>query len=422
MAERFLSRQAIAQRQAPRVTVAVVTRDLRADHAQKCISRLKQHTRDFDLWVLDNNSSPEFNHSVEMNKVLRAAQTDHVVLMDDDVFVESDWLPGLLRSMDRETGLVVPMHCDAAGVLSFSGIYLMGDDLGTHGHLLDVPAVPRVTQCVCGALMLVDRRKCGALLFNEELHKYFLDIDFSLRIWECGLKVVCTPEVTVTHVGGATVLRNSRKMLQRWNVDGSVFVRCWIDSRRLPMLEGGIWSLHPFLQTQSEIPRLIHRLTRDQPGCDASQLEGDVQLCQALAATYPLFCSLLVTGLRQLLRRSRERNAFDIVQVCERYLQRLAGTIEVRGGVVPLPIERDKGYEFFDFGSEFFAVPLVLGPVDVRNEECRRIPGLLVADSLSSLRSLVDAHPLPPDIRIPVSRLDLLVSGYEGAEELPRTA
>ena len=168
------------------VTVAVVTGDIRSNHAQKCLDHLKRYTSNVDLLVLDNNGSSTFNHPHEMNKVLQSAKTDYVVLMDDDVFVEPNWLPTLLSAMDEKTGVVVPMHKDAAGALSFSGVYLMGDDKGTHAHLIDVPDAPRVVQCVCSALLLIDRRKCGHVLFSEEYRKYFLDIDYSLRIWETG--------------------------------------------------------------------------------------------------------------------------------------------------------------------------------------------------------------------------------------------
>src|SRR5258708_31000486 len=68
------------------VTVAVISADLRNAHTQKCLERLKLHTQNFDLWILDNNNSTAFNHSREMNKVLKSATTDFVVLMDDDGF------------------------------------------------------------------------------------------------------------------------------------------------------------------------------------------------------------------------------------------------------------------------------------------------------------------------------------------------
>jgi len=38
--------------------------------------------------ILDNNGRSIFNHPHEINKLLSICDTDYLVLMDDDVFVE----------------------------------------------------------------------------------------------------------------------------------------------------------------------------------------------------------------------------------------------------------------------------------------------------------------------------------------------
>ena len=45
------------------VTIGVVSADMRSVHAKTCIEKIKQHTSNFDLVVLDNNFGPGFNHS-----------------------------------------------------------------------------------------------------------------------------------------------------------------------------------------------------------------------------------------------------------------------------------------------------------------------------------------------------------------------
>jgi hypothetical protein len=67
------SSPAAGNRWSRNVTVAVVTSDLRRPHARQCLSLLKKHTADFELMVLDNNHSRQFNHPQEMNKALRTA-------------------------------------------------------------------------------------------------------------------------------------------------------------------------------------------------------------------------------------------------------------------------------------------------------------------------------------------------------------
>ncbi len=374
------------------VTVVVVSADLRNAHAQKCIDHLKRHTQDYDLWILDNNNSANFNHSREINKVLRSVTTDFVVLMDDDVFVEAGWLPNLLLAMDEATGLVAPMHKDLGGGLSFAGVYLMGDDFGTHAHLLDVTAAPRASQCVCGAMLLIDRRKCGGLRCSEEYNKYWIDIDFSLQVWEAGYKVVCTPDVIVTHIGGGTTARESKKSRQYWKVEMPIFVRKWIDSGRLAQVTAGIWSRLPMLDTLCEIPRRIRRITGNEAACASAEFERELQICLDLSAPYPLFRSLLQTGIEQRLGWCQQRNEAPKIAVCERVLRQLEGTIVVRGGPAPELVDTRRGYNLVEFGDEFLGIPQDLGPVDVFEPDSRHLPGMLTADSLPALHALIDAQ------------------------------
>src|SRR5262249_25820997 len=107
-----------------RVTIGVVSANLRSDHARTCIDLIKKYTRNFDLVVLDNNRRPTFNHPYEMNKLISICDTDFLVLMDDDVFVESGWLDGLLRCMTPSVGVVTPLHKDQGGNLSYAGVVM----------------------------------------------------------------------------------------------------------------------------------------------------------------------------------------------------------------------------------------------------------------------------------------------------------
>jgi ubiquinone/menaquinone biosynthesis C-methylase UbiE len=376
------------------VTVAVVTRDLRSHFARECLERVKSYTEDFDLLVLDNNGSTRFNHPREINRILKSTTSDFVVLMDDDVFVEPGWLTGLLGAMNEKTGVVVPMHKDSRGELSFSGIYLMGDECGTHAHLTDVPAAPRVTQCACSALMLVDRRKCGHIRFNEEYNKYFLDIDYSLRIWEAGFQVVCTPGATVTHLGGATMPRHTRMSQMLFNRDLPVFVREWIENRRLQRLAADVWSRHPYLNEQCETPRRIVRLAGDCNELTIAEFQREIEACHAQSAAYPLWRGLLVTSLRRQLRHSVGRCDSDRAQACRRWLRSLTGTVETFGGPIPRFVASRKGYNLVECGRQAIAISPALGHVDVRDPETKFLKGVLHTDNIDKLRALVDARPL----------------------------
>jgi len=105
-----------------RVTIGVVSANLKSDHARTCIDFIKKFTNNFDLVILDNNGRSIFNHPHEINKLLSICDTDYLALMDDDVFVEPGWLDGMLRCMSASVGVVTPLHKDRSGNLSYAGV------------------------------------------------------------------------------------------------------------------------------------------------------------------------------------------------------------------------------------------------------------------------------------------------------------
>ncbi len=261
--EDFKTRISASPGSIPRTTVAIVTADIRKDFASKCVSLVKQHTSNFDLMVLDNGGDKNFSHSREMNKVLRTIDTDLLVFLDDDVFVEPGWLEGLAGCLDQHTGVVAPMHKDGTGKISFTGAFLSGDVKDAHEHTFDIPDSTRPTQVCCSAAILIDMRKCGHILMNEAYRKYFFDINHALEIWEAGYRVVCTPKVTVTHLGGATASRGTQECNQLWSIDGTTFDSVWVQTGRLARLEWEVWKKDPYLWSLAEIRRDIDRLRAD---------------------------------------------------------------------------------------------------------------------------------------------------------------
>jgi GT2 family glycosyltransferase len=253
-----------------RVTIAVVTSSIYKPHARKCLAVLKKYTTNFDLIILDNNEGKDFNHPREMNKVLKMVKTDFLVLMDDDVFVSKGWLEGLFASLDDKTGVLAPLHRDKRGRLSFSGVYLKGDGLGSHAHLLDIPDKPRECQCLCSALLLIDMRKCGEILFNENYQKYFLDLDYSLKIWEAGYKVICTPYTTITHIGGGTLAHRTEKADMLFSSDSQTFIINWVVSGKLGEIENKVWFNFPYLKLTTDIPNRISSAFHSKKASDDS--------------------------------------------------------------------------------------------------------------------------------------------------------
>ena len=294
----------------PRVTIAIVTADVRNAHAAECIRRVKDYTANYDLLILDNSRRPNFNHPREMNKILRTAETNFVVLMDDDVYVEAGWLEGLFNCMDDQTGLVAPLHRNRVGDLSFAGVYFSGDQQGSHDHLIDHPARPRAAQTVCSAIILIDLHKCSGIWMDESYAKYFLDLDYSLQVWEAGHKVVVTPDVIVTHLGGATLTHGSIQANDVQDRDRQYFINRWIQSERLAEIENTTWQQYSELQPLTEIPRQIIEFFTSPPR------EGFARKLTSLveaSRSYSQFEKLLEANLENYL--SDSEMAADSAQI-----------------------------------------------------------------------------------------------------------
>ena len=188
------------------VTVGIVTANINSDHAKRCINSVKQFTEYDDLVVLDNNRRGDFNHAEEMNKIIRIADTRYVALLDDDVYVENRWVEEMLKVMTDDVALVSPLHKNGKGELSYAGIDFEDNFSGQHRHRMNIgprPCYP--TPTVCSACLLIDSAKIEYLFFDEFFPKYFNDIDFGLRVWCEGFRVVMSTAVEVVHLGGGTL-------------------------------------------------------------------------------------------------------------------------------------------------------------------------------------------------------------------------
>ena len=384
------ARSADTSSRKPSVTIAVVSADFRQAHSARCLSLLKEHAGEAELMLLDNNRSRDFNHPREMNKVLRAVRSDYLVLMDDDVYVESGWLDGLLRAMEPDTGVVAPMHKDAAGNISFTGAYLMGDRFGTHAHLLDVPERPREIPCACSACLLVHMRRVGDIRFDEAFSKYFLDIDYSLKIWETRYKLVCTPEVCVTHLAGATLPHGSPASLRLWNRDLDVFAAEWVNTGRLSRLEESVWLPDDRLAPFVAIPRRIHGLLGAEGPSDPDRLAARLEELIRDTERFPLFRSLLVTELTKARTRRAASGDERRMRIAEKALERLQRTLIVPAGYAPILLSSHKSYNLVEYGRAVLAVPLAFGQVDLRDESERSREGILACASEAEARNRID--------------------------------
>lgn len=253
-----------------RTTIGVVCANIDSTHTKQCISNIKKYTNNYDLVILDNNYSRYFNHPHEMNKLIAVTDNEYLVLMDDDVFVEPGWLDGMFRCINSSVGVVTPLHSDINGNLSYAGIYMHPDYSGYHEHLLERPDAPRPVMTLCSAMVLIDMSKCGHIRFDECYSKYFLDIDYGLRIWESGFEVVCSPYTMVTHVGGATLAYGTDKSNRLFDIQRKRYIENWIDSKRYHALEKNTWDsiqeIKSLLRKESDISDRLEILEEGYKG------------------------------------------------------------------------------------------------------------------------------------------------------------
>jgi GT2 family glycosyltransferase len=235
----------------PGVTIVIPTRD-RADLLGSCLDSIRSLTEypRYSVVVLDNDSRQPstralldgagvrvvgapgpFNYAAIVNRGFAAADTEYVITLNNDTVVQShDWIEGLLElGVAPQVGVVGcqlvfpdgrPQHqgiaiaCGPPAVnLQFPapGIRLVGD----------APTVREVS-AVTGACSLVRRSAWESVGgFDERFAVAYNDVDFCLRIWQAGYKVLYTPHVTLVHKEGS-----SRGSLHPPE-DESLLVRRW---------------------------------------------------------------------------------------------------------------------------------------------------------------------------------------------------
>lgn len=352
---RVWSETASLSTDATRVTIGIVSADLRADHARTCVDLVKKLTKNCDLILLDNNRRPTFNHPHEMNKLISACETDFLVLMDDDVFVEPGWLDGMLRCMTSSVGVVTPLHKDLSGNLSYAGVVMRPDYSGHHTHSFALPEQSTRIQTLCSAILLIDVSKCGHVRFDECYSKYFLDIDYGFRIWEAGFQVVCSPYTMVTHIGGGTLKHGSNMSNDLVEKDRTHYVCEWIETKRYNRLEQGIWQSMPEIKALLDIPGDLSELLENFPGENAVAAKNALLAFFRSLKNSPAIRDWAYAKLQELVYGRLGAGSADLG-----HLGFLLGC-----GATAVPIEQNfEGFNIFLYDAVYYAIPQMEGGFD----------------------------------------------------------
>ena len=145
--------------------------------------------------------------------------TDYLLFLNDDVIMKPDIPKKLIEIMEHnlDIGASQPV------IINFDGTYNLGYYLSLglipcpitadniplhhlHNNLLEIAYAMGATLMTRTKLFL----KLG--MFNEDYFYWFDDVDYSLRVWAAGYRVVCTLNCFVYHIGSATLGKANPKL------------------------------------------------------------------------------------------------------------------------------------------------------------------------------------------------------------------
>lgn len=186
--------------------------------------------------VTTRRAGEPFNYARKMNTLWRAADTEHLVLMNDDITIRSpDWLEALFTfAMEQDVGgvgarLLFPNHrIQHAGMVG--GLYgccghpWFGQpaDQPTYGDWANVHRDwCAVTGAVFATRKSVLERTNG---FDERFSLEFNDVDLCLRLKTLGYRIVYTPHAELIHYE-----RSSRGQMAQPGEEVALFLRRWRD-------------------------------------------------------------------------------------------------------------------------------------------------------------------------------------------------
>jgi hypothetical protein len=152
-----------------------------------------------------------FDYAAKMNRLWRAAATEHLVLMNDDVTVrDAGWLKALMTfAVDADVGGVGARLIFPDGRLQHAGVARGAFGAATHlwhGRAGDAPTyqdwaqVHRDWSMVTGAVFATRRsamERVGG--FDPRFTLEFNDLDLALRMRLMGLRIVYTPFAELAH-------------------------------------------------------------------------------------------------------------------------------------------------------------------------------------------------------------------------------
>ncbi len=228
----------------------IVIDDGSSKEIQDDLSRLsKKHG--FSLILKDENEG----FSKTCNRGIKEAKGDYIVLLNNDVMVEPDWLPPLVKAIekDKSVGIVGSRLLYPDGKVQHAGIFFDATVETAFDHryrywnkdnyqVLQEKTVVGVTFAL--ALIRIEVFKEIGYL-DEDMFLSLEDVDFCLRARQAGFNIKYIPRSVAFHLEGKTRGRYFFNMNPEWVVRQietlDIFFAKWADtniSKQVPDLDG----------------------------------------------------------------------------------------------------------------------------------------------------------------------------------------
>lgn len=174
-----------------------------------------------------------FNYAAKMNELWRAARSEYLVMIDDDIIPRRrDWLRALMTfAMDPQVGGVGARLLYSDGKIQHAGI--TASIMGTETHVFVGQEASLTTYCGLGDVHREWSMVTGTIFatrkmllervngYDERFPVEFNDLDLCLRMRQLGLRIVYTPFAELVHFGCSSHPRRvspleSANFLERW--------------------------------------------------------------------------------------------------------------------------------------------------------------------------------------------------------------
>jgi GT2 family glycosyltransferase len=206
--------------------------------------------RDYDVYLIDNGSSDESIAFTEAHfpwvRCLRAARnaflftynevvpqldTEAVLLLNNDILVEPDFIPPLIEHLHTPGVFAVNARVLTADRVTPQGSRTAGGFYRGLWWYCQLSDIDRTSTCffALGGQAAFSRSKYLELGGFDELFwpLYHEDIDLSYRAWRRGWRILYEPKSVIYHLGGQTSSSRYRKEELRRIVIQNMFLLQW---------------------------------------------------------------------------------------------------------------------------------------------------------------------------------------------------